>query len=484
MKKSIKVSLYLFALMAIFFVSNFINSNIVFASIPQIVECKFNNNDGDIIFNPNSSTLSIDLFFDQDVKFNTVSLCRIEDPVCSRSTAVKYFTNTSSYLSSLNKIWDGKTGGSNPSLVSSGDYRVRITAVNQDTESNSPGDYCVSKISVVFSDDEEDPGGGTSTTTATTTDPIIATTTATTTTITTPTAPIVISVHYIQESVSDYEEPINIFELGVGRDRLSYVGSPVNFQAKYKTSNDLKGKTPKYIWSLGDGFISSDKEVTHTYKYPGDYNVVLNASIGDINSVSRTKVKVLIPELLLSITTGGDVDITNRGNNEINLYGLKLKSENKEYSFPLDTIISAKSSVIFPLEYLGLSTNSGELSLVDSQEKKLSQIKPEYLVANSDKMVTFEEFEKFALEYRKSILVPIPVNSNQINQIFVNNVSNQVQVNPSIPLTASVASTFIKSSSSVQVVLDENNLIIEDIQRGFWSKLFHPIRTIQEAFYE
>ena len=472
MRNLIKFSTYLFALLAIFFVSNFVSSNIAFSAVADITNIAFITEPKNIAVNEISGAITIHA---QDISGSSEKMdmsggkMTINVSSGEISASATTWENISAPLT-VNSNWSGRTVYYKNSNI--GVYTITAILVIDGKSWTATQDITVGDS------DEDDTDDSTSTTTATTTETIVATSTATTTTTT------VISVHYIQESVSDYEEPTNIFELGVGRERLSYVGSPVNFQAKYKTSSDLKNKTPKYAWSLGDGFISSDKEVVHIYKYPGDYNVVLNANIGDINSVSRTKVKIVIPEIILSVTTGGEVEVTNKGNYEINLYGLKMKSENQEYSFPLDTIISAKSSVVFPSEYLGLFINSGELSLVDSQEKILSQINPKHLVVNPEKMVSFEEFQKFALEYRKSISAPVPPNSNQINQVFVNNVSSSVPVNSDIPMTASAVSAFIKSTSSVEVGSDENNkLITENNERGFWSKIFHPIRTIQESFY-
>ena len=41
------------------------------------------------------------------------------------------------------------------------------------------------------------------------------------------------SAHYEQESLSNYSESVSYFKVSAGRERMSYVGSPVVFEANY-----------------------------------------------------------------------------------------------------------------------------------------------------------------------------------------------------------------------------------------------------------
>jgi hypothetical protein len=482
MKNLMKTALFLSAIMVVFFVSNFVSNNIAQASVPQVTECKLNNINQNFTFNPNDSTLSVDILSDQSVKFNTISICNNDDSVCSRTTAVKYFTYTSSYLQIVNKIWDGKTGGSSPVFVSTGVYKIRVTLANEGGESNSPGGYCSNNINVVFS--QMGTGGDTSTTTATSTNngggtaTTMATTTATTTSISS--TVYVYSTHYVQEDVSTYVEPTS-FEVSAGRDRLGYVGLPLSFDAKYKKSADLKNKTPKVTWSFGDGSSSTDEKVIHLYKYPGEYNVVLNASVGSYKSISRTKIKILVPNLSLAVLSDGAVEISNSNKDEINLYGWKLQSGNQTYTFPLDTIISGNKNIIFPTEYLEISTGGSRVILTDTADEVLAQanINPS-IFSDKDQTITLAEVERFILELKKLAVVPA-VSPTKPASIIINeeNIENSNKTN--IPLTASVLGALVVDADS-----EVTDLSVPTTQSegGFWSKLFHPIRTIQSAFYK
>lgn len=305
--------------------------------------------------------------------------------------------------------------------------------------------------------DEDEVENETGTTTATTT-VTVATTTPTTTNTTQisshSSGPV--SIHYVQESLSDYEDVIGAFEISAGRERVSYVGSPVAFEAKSKISDSLKHKKPDCFWSFGDGSSANTEKVTHIYKYPGEYNVVLNGTLDDLNSVSRTKVKVLTPNLFLQALPGGAVEILNKSPSEINLYNWKLQSGNETYAFPLDTIISVGKSVIFPAEFLKLNFSNKEVILVDASGQIINRTGVSLQTAGSEPAISLAELEKFILAYKQ--------------------VSPQPSVVPSKP----------SKENNISLVATVANVIIDETKTstgGFWAKVFHPIKTIKETFY-
>ncbi len=223
----------------------------------------------------------------------------------------------------------------------------------------------------------------TTNTTATTTDTTFSTSTATTTTI--------ISTHYIQEYLSTYVEPTNIFELTAGRNRLGYLNLPLNFEAKYKMSSDLKNSGCHFLWTFGDGSSEKGERVEHTYKYLGEYNLVLNGDCNTAKSVARSTVKVVETNLSLSNYSDGAVKIINSGEYEINLYGWRLSAGKKVYEFPLDTIISAGQSVIFPREYTELDGYS-QTRLIDAKDN---------IIAQTELSPMTEELVRFIEEYKR-----------------------------------------------------------------------------------
>jgi hypothetical protein len=188
--------------------------------------------------------------------------------------------------------------------------------------------------------------------------------TATTTTATSTSSGGSSSTHYIQEEISTYSEPKNVFELSAGRNRLGNPDVPLLFEAKYKISKDLENKNCKYLWTFGDGSSDTGEKTDHVYKYKGNYNLVLNGDCGSAKSVSRSEVSIVDIDLVLAQTDSNDVSITNKSEYEINLGGWKLTSLQKTYSFPVDTILAPKQEIVFPKEYTGI-TNPWGISLIN-----------------------------------------------------------------------------------------------------------------------
>lgn len=132
-------------------------------------------------------------------------------------------------------------------------------------------------------------------------------------------------------------------DVTAGSDRLTAPGSPITFQAQIK-KNSVLNQSLVLNWSFGDGNVGVGSLVTHTYKYPGEYAVVLNARAGQTFAVSRIKVKVVEPNL--NIREGeGFIEITNEGNSEINLYNWRISSAGKGFVFQPDTIVLPKGKI-------------------------------------------------------------------------------------------------------------------------------------------
>lgn len=207
------------------------------------------------------------------------------------------------------------------------------------------------------------------------------------------------SAHYEQSNLSNFKEPTTVFKVSAGRERVTFVGSPVKFEAKAKNSTS-EDDSISYIWTFGDGASARGEIVTHYYKYAGQYNVVLNAENGEEKSVARTVVKVLEPNLALAEKTDGSVEISNKNNQEMNLYGWALVNNEQKYVFPLDTIISGGQKNIFPKEYTKFSARNNPW-LVDSTGKGIIFINSSGGNYNPISMLNIKEVEAFIMEYKK-----------------------------------------------------------------------------------
>jgi hypothetical protein len=138
--------------------------------------------------------------------------------------------------------------------------------------------------------------------------------------------------------------------VSAGRERLTTTGEPLHFKAVLNTNDP----NTNYEWNFGDGSIGKGKDIDHAYLLAGDYVVVLNATLFDNEAVSRTKVKVVKPEISIDEVTKEYVSVKNNSKYEINLYGWQLEGESNNFPFPKDTIIAPVSVVKFPLSNIGL----------------------------------------------------------------------------------------------------------------------------------
>jgi hypothetical protein len=176
-------------------------------------------------------------------------------------------------------------------------------------------------------------------------------------------------------STNNVSSPNSQLEVVAGIDRVTSPGSPIWFQAT--TKKNTTSASLDFDWSFGDGNVGVGSLVSHTYKFPGDYVVVLSVKAGDIFSVSRLKVKAA--ESNLSVKDKGEyLEISNNGNTETNLFNWKVENKGKGFIFQPNTIILPKSSVKFDKSLLSMKglDNSLGVSLKNSTGQEVFSIAP------------------------------------------------------------------------------------------------------------
>jgi hypothetical protein len=160
-------------------------------------------------------------------------------------------------------------------------------------------------------------------------------------------------------------------DVSAGVDRLTSPGSPITFQATIK-KNTTQGKT-NFSWSFGDGYVGEGERVSHTYKHPGDYVVVLSAKAGEVYSISRTKVKVVESNVSI-LETDDYIEITNNSSSEINLFQWKLVSRGKGFIFQPDTIILPKTKLRIDRALLSIKGEAENTVLQNSSKQTAASL--------------------------------------------------------------------------------------------------------------
>ena len=253
-------------------------------------------------------------------------------------------------------------------------------------------------------------------------------------------------------------------EIMAGNDRTTTPGSPIWFQATVK--KNTTGASPGLNWSFGDGDVGVGSLVSHTYKYPGDYVVVLSTRAGDSFSVSRLKVKVADSDVSIS-DKGEYLEIYNNSSTEINLFNWKIENEGNGFIFQPNTIILPKSSIKLDkslLKMKGLDNSLGT-SLKNSLGKEVFSAAP---VKEIDLNETSKNLENIKKEF--SIIQEKAKNLGLISQ---NN-------NPNTQLTDSVNSEVspIVANQSEATTSAENIIYKAPKQESLISKLTNFIKRV------
>lgn len=353
-------------------------------------------------------SLKINLTASEPVKFSTIAICAIEVSDCTRSTAVKYFTQTADYNLTVEKFWDGKRGGANPDYVPMGTYRLVVTLVGQGGDSDKAEvDLSSNLITVSLT------GSTVPVDSATSTSDGGDGGTATSTKVNSSGG----GNYYSASDFAAYSSygPISSYidvpklAVSVGRARSVLVGVPIEFRG----SADNYPSQITYHFSFGDGTEAIGDRVSHSYSFPGMYEVVLTASSHGEEVVARTKVKVAMPQLSIKefLPFSHLVTIHNSGNEEVNIGEFRLVGISGYQGLAKDTLIQPQADL--SLYLVDGLVGSSNISLGTSQGFKMASSKRgggQLIVAQNSPSSTLmsvtetglvEEEAKLAIEWEK-----------------------------------------------------------------------------------
>src|SRR3989338_4560071 len=113
------------------------------------------------------------------------------------------------------------------------------------------------------------------------------------------------------------------------------VGADINFRGEALGLDKQPLLNARYLWNFGDGATKEGESVLHWYNFPGEYVVVLDVSSGKFSVSSRTKVKVVAVDLVISaIVAGpeGKIELLNNSDYELNISWWRLSSGGNFFS--------------------------------------------------------------------------------------------------------------------------------------------------------
>lgn len=368
----------------------------VFTTEPQIVGVGISS-DTITIQSQNSSGLSEDITETTDIIFTSTSatgqfLSTSGNPV---STTMSRNTTNKNFL-----YKDGTAGT----------YTITITATGR----TSLNTFTANQQIVVGENSSQ-----TSNSTSTEESEIITSTP-------TPIPVVVNSAHSSPVPLSDTENKME-FEVYAGRTRLVMVGSSIFFIATPTKLQNIAERSISYEWSFGDGTTEKGLIVSHSYNFPGEYSVVLNAHASDKQAVSRTLVRVVSPVFVLSRVSGG-VEILNKSGFEVNLENWNLSGGGKSFIFPKDTIISSGNTIIFADNVTGITGD--DIKITNPKGKLFGEIQSVLSTSTQTNQMDLMSIQNKITEIKAEIakINPEPKVSNvTVKQVKNIPVKNDVQ---------------------------------------------------------
>ena len=163
----------------------------------------------------------------------------------------------------------------------------------------------------------------------------------------------------------------------------AFAGIPLVLQASAFGHQAEPLNYGKYFWNFGDGDskevqltdMNNNQKVTHTYFYPGEYNVSLEYSLNYYAEAPDASDKITIKVVLadISISNVGDdkdffVELSNNTDYDADISNWVLESNAKSFTIPRNTIIGSKNKISISGKITNFSiTDKDTLKLITSE---------------------------------------------------------------------------------------------------------------------
>ncbi|USN94862.1 MAG: lamin tail domain-containing protein [Candidatus Nomurabacteria bacterium] len=152
-----------------------------------------------------------------------------------------------------------------------------------------------------------------------------------------------------------------------------YVGDEIEIEGIVKNLFLERIRSGFFFWNMGDGSVYEGEklsEITHTYKYPGDYIIVLeywrNGSF-EPEVIARKNITIENSSIKISPISspnGTSIKIENSGKGEIDLGGWEVMLVGSSYILPKNTIILPSKTITLMPEQTGFTFVGNSLSLM------------------------------------------------------------------------------------------------------------------------
>jgi len=145
-------------------------------------------------------------------------------------------------------------------------------------------------------------------------------------------------------------------------EKVVIAGADAEFVARASIAGKKVADDAQFTWSFGDGGSRTGRSVGYHYQYPGMYVATVEVSAEGSIATSKTRVKVIDPEISIS-AVGGEpgknfIEISNTSNYEMDISNWKIALNRVMYSLPKNTFIMRKQKVRFAGTALGFASTT------------------------------------------------------------------------------------------------------------------------------
>ncbi len=172
-----------------------------------------------------------------------------------------------------------------------------------------------------------------------------------------------------------------------GEDTNTVVGANVSFQGFAVNEYNKDLSNPRFDWTFGDGEQRSGEKVTHVFREPGTYTVVLKVWHDNQRAEDTILVYAFPPEIRITDVVWGEdgfVEIQNGSLRDLDISGWKLRGRRfdnerrlKTFTFPDGTRIGPAMTVRFSEAIINLDVHLGDrVALLYPSEKVVAEYDP------------------------------------------------------------------------------------------------------------
>jgi len=152
--------------------------------------------------------------------------------------------------------------------------------------------------------------------------------------------------------VIELQLPDTELALQIKSPTIAYVNQELSFKAEAQGIGKSLLDSLVYTWNFGDLSVSTGKELTHAYAYPGEYVTTLHGTFARHEQVVRKTITVLPVAFSLSRAQTGEVLLHNNAKYEVDVSGYALNGS-KHMVFPPRTILLAQGTIRVPDSRIG-----------------------------------------------------------------------------------------------------------------------------------